>query len=240
MFKKSARLAVGIFVGLIIIGLLLYIVKLIEPASEVKNLFLSNITDHQVTLSWTTEKPTKGEVLISENNKFPLLPFWSKKWEKDDGEKSLTATNFYLTHHITIGDLKPNQTYYFRIYQGWKKALQGQFTTGSALSSVNTPNPVYGRVVLSDLKTPIVGALVYLEVQTASASSALLSTLTNTTGRWSLDLANLRTKDLKLAYKVSSRSAEKVFIDTGKARVKSETQPGKDKPWPNIIVTSNK
>lgn len=236
MKVNTARLMVGISVGLIVIGFLLYSVKLIEPASEPQNLFLSNITDHQITLSWTTEKPTRGQILLSEDNKFPFLPIFIKKWEKDDGEKSLPTTNFYLTHQITIGDLKPNKTYYFRIYQGWKKMLQGQFTTGSTLSNILPPNPVYGQVMLVDKKTPAVGSLVYLEVMEASNSSALLSTLTNKDGRWSMDLSNLRTTKLDKSFKLATNSAEILIVDTGKNRVKAQTRAGKDKPWPNIIL----
>ncbi len=234
--KPAPRVVLIISSLVILVVLLLYALKLIEPASPVQNLFLSNITDHQVSLSWTTKKPTRGQILISEDNKFPFLPLFIKKWEKDDGEKSLNTTSFYLTHHITIGELKPNQTYYFRIYQGWKKVLQGSFTTGNTLTTILPPNPVYGRVLLQDKKTPVIGSLIYLEVKEASASSALLSALTNPDGRWSIDLANLRTVNLGKTFKLATNSAEILIVDTGQKRVKARTTVGKDKPWSNIIL----
>lgn len=241
MKVNAARVAGGILISFVVIGFLIYILKLIEPASPIQNLFLSNITDHQATLSWITGKPTRGQILLSEDNRFPLLPFWSKKWEKDDGEKSLNTTNFYLTHHITIGDLKPNQTYYFRIYQGWKSVYQGSFKTGITLSSILNPNPVYGRVLSSDQKTPVVGAIVYLGVEKEASNSSILSTLTNKEGGWSLDLANLRSRNLYNFYllepKLATTAAEVLIVESGdESRFTARTKIGQDKPWPNIIL----
>lgn len=209
--------------------LLFYLLKLIEPTSAVQNLFLSNITDHQVSISWTTVKATKGAVIISEDNDFPLLPILAQKMYRDDGEKDLKRQRFYTTHHVTVGSLAPSKTYYFRIYQGWKKVFQGNFTTNFTSASLPFPEPVYGRVLHADKKTPVVGALVYLQI-VSSTPSALLSTLTNQEGRWSLDLGGLKAS-------ISSSSAEKVVVETGgKGKFKATTIFGQDKPWPNIIL----
>lgn len=220
-----------IFTGFIIFLLLLfYLLKLIEPTSAVQNLFLSNITDQRVSISWITDKATKGVVILSEDNDFPLLPIFAKEIHKDDGEKSLKRQRFYTTHHVTTGSLAPSKTYYFRIYQGWKKVFQGSFTTNFTPASLPFPEPVYGRVLHADKKTPVVGALVYLQVENQASRSALLSTLTNSEGRWSLDLGSLKEF-------ISSSSAEKVVVETGgKGKFKATTIFGQDKPWPDIIL----
>lgn len=225
-------LILKIFVGLIIIiGLLLYGLKLIEPFSPPQNIIFSNITDHQATISWTTAKATKGAILVSKNGKFPILPLFTTVY-KDDGEKNLNRMRFYTTHKVTMDNLNPKTNYKFRIYQGWKKVYEGSFNTGPTLQSISTPNPVYGKIVGADKKTPVVGALVYLQ----ASSSAVLSTLTNTQGGWSVDLGNLRTKDLKMIYPVASGSGEFLVVETGKGRFKAETLVGQDKPWPDIIL----
>lgn len=227
-----------LILGIILAGLLLlaYALKLIEPSSEPQNILVSNITDQQVTVSWTTAKATRGLIVISENGQFPILPTFAKEVFKDDGEKKLARQRFYTTHHITIGNLTPNKTYQYLIYQGWKKIIQGQFTTGPTLSGISAPNPVYGRII-SARKTPLVGALVYLQAETNEKKSALLSTLTNSEGRWNLDLGNLRTKDLKFTYKISSNSAEMILVEgANKGRGKAFTTSGKDQPWPDIII----
>jgi len=221
----------------LILGLLFYLTWLIEPYSPPKNILLSNITDHQSTISYTTSIPTKGIIIISSNSKFPILPIFAKNILKDDGEKSTKKVGYYTTHHITIGSLQPQTKYQFRVYQGQKKVYEGEFTTTSALSTLRNPNPVYGRILKTDKKTPVVGAIVYLTLQKESSESSLLSTLTNSKGGWSMDLGNLRSKDLKNYFKVDKKIKEEVIVTTSdKAGFKAQTNYGQDKPWSDIIL----
>lgn len=220
----------------LIVAFILYVLKLIEPASAPQNILVSNISDRQATVSWTTTKATRGLLVVSEDGKFPILPIFAKKTYRDDGEKKTRRERFYTTHHVTIRELAPNKTYQYLIYQGWKKMIQGEFITGPTLASISTPNPVYGRVLSLD-KKPLVGAIVYFQVETDKEKSAVLSTLTNIEGRWNLDLGNLRTRDLKLNYKIASSSVEMVLVEgANKGRGKAFTRAGKDKPWPDIIL----
>lgn len=235
LFRVSKKL---VWIFLIVIGvilLLLYGLKLIEPSSPLQNVTFSNITDHQITVSWTTVKPTRATIYVSKDGKFPLLPFLSKDIYKDDGEKTLNRAHFYTTHKVTVGNLEPNRTYSFRIYQDWKRIYPGTLVTGSTLNSINLPNPVYGRVLKSDRK-PAIGVLVYFQATSSATPSALLSALTNKEGRWSLDLGNLRSKSLKSLFRISSSSAEIVVVDDGKQRFKAQSEQGKDKPWPDIVL----
>lgn len=163
----------------------------IEPTSEVENIQFSNITDTQGSISWTTDKPTRSKVLVSGTGQFPSSVLLAKRVFKDDGEKRLNTSGFYTTHHVTVGGLIPNKTFYYRIYQGMKKVYEGNFTTGSTISSLVGPNPVYGRVLEADGKSPLVGGIVYLQVKDKDKASSLISTLTNSEGGWSLDLSNI-------------------------------------------------
>lgn len=221
---------------LLFIALFLYGLKLVEPSSSPQNIFVTNISDHQATISWTTLKATKGVIVITEDGKFPILPVFARKTYKDDGEKKLARERFYTTHHVTIEGLSPRKTYQYLIYQGWKRMTGGSFATGPVLPSINNPNPVYGKVLTSG-KSPLTGAIVYFQVQTGKDKSALLSTLTNSAGRWSLDLGNLRTKDLKRSYKIATKSAEMVMVEAAnKGKGRAFTNLGKDKPWPDILI----
>lgn len=235
---RRLRLILGIFISLIVlIGLLLYSLKLIEPSSPPQNILVSNITDHQASISWTTAKPTRGLIVISEDGKFPLLPTFAKKTYKDDGEKNLKRTLLYTTHHVTVGDLAPNKTYQYLIYQGWKKIIQGVFTTCPTLTSISGPQPVYGQVI-DEAKKPIIGALVYLVLKNDKSQSALLSTLTNDQGRWQLDLGNARSAGLKNTFSVTAQTQEELVVEVGiRGKGKITFTPGNDAPAPIVILT---
>ena len=232
---KKAILALGI---LGVVFFILYLASyLLEPTSPIKSLLASNISDHQVSLSWVTDLPTKSNLVISSKNDIPTLPFFTKSGLKEDLDRNLRKSNYYLLHQTTITNLSKKQTYYFKIFQGLKTAYQGKFTTGESINVLLNPNPVYGTIYLNQQKTPAVGALVYLLVEGKEGKSSVLSTQTNKSGRWSIDLANLRTLNLKDVYQIASNSSEQLIIEAGKkGKGKAKTTFGKDKPWPDLIL----
>lgn len=218
------RTAVILFVLILAYGLLLVFG---EPKDKVQNVFISNISDSQVSISWTTKKPTKGTVSVGEKGTF-----------RDDGERSLKRQGFYTAHHVTISNLSAGKTYKFKIYQGWRSVQNGTFTTNKTLSTATSPNPVYGKVLAKD-KKPVIGAIVYFQAKSAEGTaSAILSTLTNLDGGWSIDLANLRNADLKTPFQITSDTVQEIVVEVGlRGKVKAQSVVGKDKPWPDIILT---
>lgn len=213
---------------------------LIEPTSPVENVMVANITDHQATISWTTSKPTRGALVVSNNGKFPLLPFFIKNLKKDDTDKGFLRMGFYNTHQVTVDNLKERTGYQYIIYQGWKKVYRANFITGPALASLPNPNPVYGQVLQADKKTPAQGVLIYFQAKQESTPSAYLSTITNREGRWSLDLGNLRTQDFTKGFSLNPKTDETIMIQTGSNRFKAQTKFGSDQPWPDIILAPKK
>lgn len=60
-----------IILALFMLGwIVILIFTLIEPTAPVENVMVTNITDHQATISWTTPKPTHAGLIISETGKF--------------------------------------------------------------------------------------------------------------------------------------------------------------------------
>lgn len=234
VFKIYLTLALILSVFL----LSLVFLGLIEPAATPQNIFFTNLTDHQATITWTTAKPTRSLIIASKDGKFPLLPLaiFGQAMSKDDGEKLLSKQGFYTTHHVTVEKLDPNTTYYFRIYQGLKNIYQGKFTTGPTLTTLTAPNPIYGRVLTSD-KKPAAGALVYFQEKQESSPSALLSTLTNQQGRWSLDLGNLRSANLKTSFPAKAKNIKEIVVEAGsKGKVKFATTSAQLNPAPDILL----
>lgn len=231
-FKKIIiMLGALLFLYVLIWGLSIFL----EPQSPVKSLYISNLTDHQVSLSWLTEKPVKGTIAVSKD-KLPLIPLFTKKIYKDDSDNGRKNQGRYTTHHVTVTDLEPNTQYNFKIFEGIRGVHQVKVSNPGAVGTFLIPYPIYGRVLTKDQK-PATGALVYLTVYSNDKRSNLLSTLTNPDGRWSLDLANLRTNDLKNSFSAGKNMTENLLIVTKDTTVKTATQSGKDKPWPDVILS---
>lgn len=233
MKVHSKKILFGLLLALSISLLFYYVLKLIEPSSPPQNVFITNISDHQATISWTTTKPTKGEIIISVDNKFPILPIFTQISYKNDNNTNYLS----VVHHVTLNKLQENKTYKFKIYQGLSKAYEGSFMTTSKLSNLGGPSPVYGRILAVDKKTPVIGAIIYFQATNESTRSAILSTMTNSEGRWTLDLSSLRTADFKRVYSLNKQTKEQIIIETGsKTRVKAYGSITNDQPWPDVIL----
>lgn len=234
------KLKIAVFIlSALFLGFLIIHFFLSGSYSKPFDIVVSNISDHQLSISWITQQPTTGEIVISPDGKYPLFPELTQQVYKDDGDIHLPTLGYYLTHQVTLTNLAPATKYYFRIYQGRKKVYAGSFMTAPTLSSIQSPNPIYGRVVLANKKSPVVGALVYLEVSATDSAkkSTVLSALTNSQGRWSLDLANLRSSDLKSPLSIDKNIVETLIINDGKhTRVRATSDINHDQPWPTIIL----
>lgn len=230
------RIFIGILAFLVLGWLATLFFFLIEPTSPIENVMVTNVTDHQVSISWTTSRPTRGALVVSGNGKFPLLPFFIKDMKRDDTDKGFQRMGFYHTHQVTVDGLKSKSGYQYIIYQGWKKVYRANFMTGSTLNSLPNPNPVYGQVLQADKKTLAQGVLIYLQAKRESTPSAYLSTITNREGRWSLDLGNLRTSNFTKGFSLDSKINEVITVQTGKDKYTAGTKFGQDQPWPDIIL----
>lgn len=219
--KKRPKLLIVLSVLIILIPVISFF---LEPTSPPQNILISNITDHQATISWITEKPTKGKILLNKN-------FWLDDWDKINKNEHL-----YTSHHVTVKNLEADKVYQFKIYQGLRGKVEGKFKTTKSLDTLSYPNSVYGKVILENEK-PAVGVIVYLRLVTPTEKSAVLSTLTNKEGRWSLDLANIRSEGKLAPMNIPLKSTEQIIVEGGvQGRVKAQTEYGKDKPWPTVIL----
>lgn len=232
--RKSLILIISFFI-LIALIFLVDLAIFIEPASKPVNVLISNLTDRQATVSWTSDKATRGSILISDNNQFPPVIIFAKKADKY--EESTAQQGFYMVHSINLTDLKPNTNYNYRIYQGFKAAYQDSFQTGLTLDTILTPNPVYGKIKEAG-KNPVVGAIVSLQlVSLEGTRSAILSTLSNQQGGWSIDLANARSTDLQKSFLLDKKTREEIIVERGIGeKVKESTSSGYDQPWPDVIL----
>lgn len=147
-----------------------------SPTFPVLDVQVSNLTDRSVTLSWVTTTPMVGVVRFL-------------------GEKNLTREanrTESKIHVVTISGLQPRKAYYIYVtnYYG-RKISTVPFMTLPTPMTVKLPQTVYGKVI-SDGQ-PSVDSLVLLRrifLTTPQVSSETISTTTNTSGNFLLDLSN--------------------------------------------------
>ncbi|MBV7327639.1 fibronectin type III domain-containing protein [Chloroflexi bacterium TSY] len=165
---------------------------------KISNVRITNLRARSASISWLTGFDSDGQV----------------RYGTDAAALTQTATDDRGTaiestiHHITIGDLSPETTYYFHVQSGNttddNDGVAYQFTTGPVLS-IPSNDAIWGQVVQVDDNLPFANALVYLTIHdndsTGNGQSAPLSGLTDANGLWQLagggviNLGAARTQD---------------------------------------------
>lgn len=213
---------------LILAAFLLFILILISlyytlALSKVENVYISNVSGKSLVISWTTQKSTETSIKVQGMSKTFI----------DNRDKINPQKR--KSHYVTITGLTPATRYKLNIYQLLIPLFEQKAVTGPILT-LPKQNPVYGTILDKDAKTPLKDSIIYLRALEASRSSALLSTLPNSKGGWSIDLSNARIRNLQKNFP-QKITGERLIIQTleGK-RFKAETITHKDKPWPTISV----
>lgn len=196
----------------------------IEPTSPPQDVRITNVSDHSLTVSWTTKKPCFGFIFYS-SKKYPLailskIPFittlsalyWPFNWPHVATDDHLAFTT---THHATLKNLNLETEYFYRISTGYH--LYSKWRVADSMSQKNQqPRATSHEQILPNLKTaktpnlpslpnPVYGQIVLEKdlttpipnalVYLLSPDSNLISTYTNSAGNYALDLGNLRKKD---------------------------------------------
>ncbi len=148
-----------------------------------QNVLLSNWTHDSVTVTWTTERRTKGAAKVYQGDE------QVGEFEDVRGNRST------FTHYVELRNLEPNVEYTFSIVSDGKvfsgeDGFQDVFVSAPVIGNSPSPNVVRGRV--DDLKDN--DGLVFLFAE--EVESSIISTYIGNNGEWSLDLMDLRSGNL--------------------------------------------
>ena len=163
----------------------------------IRDLRISNLTDSAVTLSWLTDSTTTGYVLYGETPDTSSV-------STSLGQVALDLRGAAVeseTHLVTLTNLKPETSYYFKVVSGVEDESAPQMlTTAPSLSNIPASDTVYGQVFKADGETAATGTLVYLRLQDdddvgSTGEATLLSTLVDEEGYWHAKRGNTRVSD---------------------------------------------
>lgn len=167
--------------------------------SKPQNVVLSNLTASSITVTWITDSKSSGIVEVYKGS------------EKVGQFVDSRGTDQWISHFVEVTDLSPATEYSFKIISNGDRYLNTNnsnfvFSTGPIISDIPTPNPVSGNVkngVASD-------TLVFFFP--SSGDSYPLSTYTNASGSWVIDISSLRSADLKSYVNIEPKSDEEVVV----------------------------
>lgn len=201
-----------------------------ETPPTIKDLRITNISDTSVTVTYFTEVPTFGSVIVSDKNDFDFFNQLSRTRYYDDRKDG----ELRYSHHITVSGLKPSSAYFFEVMGNLKnvKYTYPVLETGKTLDTLVTPDPTYG----SFSENTSMDSIVYLSID----GSTLQSTYLGTGNTFSMDKANIRTPDLEDQATYKYHDPILIEILNKDTQLGYQTNVGSDQPTAKFETTANK
>ncbi|MCD6508499.1 fibronectin type III domain-containing protein [Candidatus Poribacteria bacterium] len=165
-----------------ILTLTLVLCVFITPAFPItiSDIRVSNHSSSSVVISWITDVVTNDNRVNYGTTK--ALGSTASDTRVDD------------THYVEITGLDPETTYYFEVVSDGTTDDNGgnKYEFKTAKVGTGTSYVVYGKVYKADGVTPAEGAIVYVRVTHGGVVSHWLSTLSDSSGNWQVNLGNLK------------------------------------------------
>lgn len=224
-------LVVGLLIGIYLVSQQTNLFPKADITNAPQEIKISNISDNSFTVSWITFKPVSGFIKYGTSEQLGETAV-------DDRDSGIQTAR--TTHHVTLKNLQPAQTYFYAIASGVEsfdnKGQSFQHTTApSTENPLAVPQPLFGKVTQQDGQTPA-EALVYLETQDGS----LLSSYTRSDGNWLITLNNARTKDLSNYLVVKDSDPVSLTVESWAGdQVEVKGQAGDGSAFARIVLSNS-
>lgn len=188
---------------------------------------ISNVTAEAAVISWISNpNAVIGSVKYSLNQN--ELDTASSRLAQDDRDiKQGGQAKERLTHYVTLTNLLPSRTYYFRLVSG-NATFPGtnqsplQFTTlGSGIAKVGSPTTAYGEVSNTDDLSK--NTIIYATLQNDGQPSTPVSTVIADNRTWFIDLANALENDRTSYFTLNDKTKISILGQAGSKGIKVET-----------------
>lgn len=234
-FPTRIPTLIGILLLVGVVGGIIYSVEKVfrtdtkaSGSREPKQIRATNISDSSLTVSWTTEIPTTGTLLLESKGKSNKVYFD----ERDQAGKLGT----YLAHSVTVRGLIPDSDYLVTPLVNGKPHVLADTPMTVRLASplpLNTGGlePAYGTIQNED-GTPNGDSIVYLSIEGGQEMSAI----SKPSGSWIIPLNQARTQDLSSYLPVIERMNESIQIYSGIQQATVSTDSLNDSPVPEVML----
>ncbi|MDP6599572.1 MAG: fibronectin type III domain-containing protein, partial [Candidatus Poribacteria bacterium] len=165
----------GSYLSLFILCFFLFVFSV--RANEIDHLAISDLSSSSAVISWVSGQAEVGTVNYGSTAELG---------------QTISAAEAKKVHRLELTGLLPAATYLFEVVSGSVTDDNdgNYYTFQTAQTASGTPYTLYGQVL--DNTTPVNGGLVSVWVEREEADSSRLTTLTNSSGFWNLNLGNLK------------------------------------------------
>lgn len=192
---------------------------------------ITNLSDTSFTITWTTPTPATGALIISAPGAGATI------FDERDSDGKLRP---YLTHSVTVRNLKGDTSYEVKILSQGKTYMDNGTPYRIRTFPILTTNPqdmtpAYGSVVTADNQSGE-GALVFLTLE----GSQMLSALVKPSGAWIIPLHRIRALDGSTYLPMQAdRMNESLLVKNNGLSTSAITDTLNDSPVPVMVLGKN-
>lgn len=192
---------------------------------------ITNLSDSVLTLSWITQKETRGFIIFGETSSLGQTAL-------DERNQLSGESGLFFTHYITLRNLKPKTKYFYKFGSAGKifdlRGKPYEFTTAPTANGSLPPSDVASGIVLKTDNTPAEGALVYFTL----ANMTPQSTLIRSSGNWLIPLNTAYAADLSryASYDKEAQVVEIFVQGASLGTAQAITTTKNDNPVPKIVL----
>lgn len=195
-----------------------------SPEETPQQVRITNIRDTSFTVSWVTEQETIGFLSYGRSA--------SLGQTANDDQNPNTPS---LVHHVTVSALSSNTTYFFKVGSG-KNLFDNdgkpyQVTTAPQATVTPGTDIIFGTVQTPS-GAPARGAIVYVTISGVSP----LSTLTDSSGKWTIPLSQARSASLASFASYQPTDRAQIFVQKGDQFASATIRVGAARPVPPITL----
>lgn len=234
--KREIKIPTLLGLGILIIGLSLGIFLTTRQQTfrsqasssfEPKNIQITNLSDTSVSILWQTAEKVSGFIRAGTSPSLGLT---------FQDERDSQAPQAHNLHFVTLNNLSPDTTYYFKINSGSWVYPQKEPSTFKTAQKINPAGfaPLVGKILQSQT-TSVKESFITLNIKGAQK----LSTITRSAGNFILPLNILKEEDLKNPWTKEEIPAELVITDGKITSIITFYFPWKDDVLPQIILGEN-
>jgi hypothetical protein len=191
------------------------------PKNTISSIYISNVADTGATISWITTSETHGEVYLKEENSWIPLFAGAGSTVVHDVQTTENYTHQGYIHSVQLTDLVPETTYFFRIGEhliGFDSnsddlTFVDTFTTTKTPKNLMPPKPLYGKIEDANGEAPYIKSLVLVRIKNGS-EIITRGGLTNVSGGWTADIANLLDQNGE-PFALEENVLVELFVDAG-------------------------
>lgn len=192
---------------------------------------VTNLSDTSFTFTWTTATPANGALVVS----FPQHT--QTVFDERDSDGKLRS---YITHSVTVRNLKGNTDYAVKILSNGKTYVDNGnsysvHTFPTLITSPAENTPAYGSIVTAENQSAE-GALVFVTLE----GSQTLSSLVKASGAWIIPLHLIRREDGTTYLSIQTeRVNETILVKNNGLVTSAVTDTLNDSPVPVMVLGKN-